>query len=218
MAAVPAMTMAEDWRRWRTVVRMARAAVAGMVAVVDGHRGIARRRIVRGRRIVDGRCVGRRCFIAGFGGKQITYVAGRHAARQQAQEANQEKAMWDVHVQPLFLVSGEVILPSCSDKCQELSQNECPPLPSGYEFGILPPVFTPRSGGEIGRHACLRCMWSDPCGFESRPEHHVVGYSSGQRGQTVNLLACAFGGSNPPPTTNSPVPANARTQAQGFMV
>ena len=71
------------------------------------------------------------------------------------------------------------------------------------------------SGGEIGRHACLRCMWRDPCGFESRPEHQTgcssrfraggarqpVGYSSGQRGQTVNLLACAFGGSNPPPTT-----------------
>ena len=29
----------------------------------------------------------------------------------------------------------------------------------------------------------------------------IVGYSSGQRGQTVNLLAHAFGGSNPPPTT-----------------
>ena len=29
----------------------------------------------------------------------------------------------------------------------------------------------------------------------------IVGYSSGQRGQTVNLLAYAFGGSNPPPTT-----------------
>src|SRR3546814_3620543 len=31
-----------------------------------------------------------------------------------------------------------------------------------------------------------------------RPE----GYPSGQRGQTVNLLAYAFGGSNPPPSTN----------------
>ena len=29
-----------------------------------------------------------------------------------------------------------------------------------------------------------------------------VGYSSGQRGQTVNLLANAFQGSNPCPTTN----------------
>ena len=29
----------------------------------------------------------------------------------------------------------------------------------------------------------------------------MVGYSSGQRGQTVNLLACAFQGSNPCPTT-----------------
>src|SRR5690606_2091854 len=32
-----------------------------------------------------------------------------------------------------------------------------------------------------------------------RPE----GYPSGQRGQTVNLLAYAFGGSNPPPSTSS---------------
>jgi hypothetical protein len=31
----------------------------------------------------------------------------------------------------------------------------------------------------------------------------VVGYSSGQRGQTVNLLAYAFEGSNPSPTTTS---------------
>jgi hypothetical protein len=30
----------------------------------------------------------------------------------------------------------------------------------------------------------------------------VVGYPSGQRGQTVNLLAYAFAGSNPAPTTN----------------
>lgn len=29
------------------------------------------------------------------------------------------------------------------------------------------------------------------------------GYPSGQRGQTVNLLAYAFGGSNPPPSTIS---------------
>ena len=29
----------------------------------------------------------------------------------------------------------------------------------------------------------------------------VVGYPSGQRGQTVNLLAYAFSGSNPEPTT-----------------
>lgn len=33
----------------------------------------------------------------------------------------------------------------------------------------------------------------------------VVGYPSGQRGQTVNLLAYAFTGSNPVPTTIFPV-------------
>ena len=31
--------------------------------------------------------------------------------------------------------------------------------------------------------------------------HLTVGYPSGQRGQTVNLLAYAFDGSNPSPTT-----------------
>jgi hypothetical protein len=30
----------------------------------------------------------------------------------------------------------------------------------------------------------------------------LEGYPSGQRGQTVNLLAHAFGGSNPPPSTS----------------
>ena len=33
------------------------------------------------------------------------------------------------------------------------------------------------------------------------------GYPSGQRGQTVNLLAYAFGGSNPPPSTRFLYPA-----------
>ena len=86
------------------MVRMARAAVAGMVAIVDGYRGIARRRIVRGRRIVDGRCADRRCLIAGCGRNQVADVIRRHATRQQAQEANEEKAMWNIHVLSLFLV------------------------------------------------------------------------------------------------------------------
>jgi hypothetical protein len=34
------------------------------------------------------------------------------------------------------------------------------------------PRFQHCSGGEIGRHVCLRCIWVTPCGFESRPEHH----------------------------------------------
>ena len=49
------------------------------------------------------------------------------------------------------------------------------------------------------------------------------GYPSGQRGQTVNLLAYAFGGSNPPPSTNfvngrcsdMEVDANHRTENAG---
>ena len=39
----------------------------------------------------------------------------------------------------------------------------------------------------------------------SRRENYglpLEGYPSGQRGQTVNLLAHAFGGSNPPPSTS----------------
>ena len=34
------------------------------------------------------------------------------------------------------------------------------------------PRFQHCSGGEIGRHVCLRCIWVTPCGIESRPEHH----------------------------------------------
>src|SRR5213075_2162850 len=41
-------------------------------------------------------------------------------------------------------------------------------------------------------------LWLNP-----RPCAGVVGYPSGQRGQTVNLLAYAFAGSNPAPTTTS---------------
>ena len=40
--------------------------------------------------------------------------------------------------------------------------------------------------------------------LEAQPrEAWPVGYPSGQRGQTVNLLAYAFGGSNPPPSTKT---------------
>ncbi len=37
--------------------------------------------------------------------------------------------------------------------------------------------------------------------LNTRPAYWMVGYSSGQRGQTVNLLAYASTGSNPVPTT-----------------
>src|SRR6185369_13476834 len=50
---------------------------------------------------------------------------------------------------------------------------------------------------------CLELFWLWTLGFRHkilcvRP---MVGYPSGQRGQTVNLLAYAFDGSNPSPTT-----------------
>ena len=38
-------------------------------------------------------------------------------------------------------------------------------------------------------------------GLFHRQSVSAEGYPSGQRGQTVNLLAYAFGGSNPPPST-----------------
>jgi hypothetical protein len=40
-------------------------------------------------------------------------------------------------------------------------------------------------------------------GYKCRSVKQMVGYPSGQRGQTVNLLAYAFAGSNPAPTTTS---------------
>src|SRR5256885_4525585 len=47
---------------------------------------------------------------------------------------------------------------------------------------------------------------AEPCTRDSRGSHRVPAdsgrYPSGQRGQTVNLLAYAFGGSNPPLPTN----------------
>src|SRR3989441_10620370 len=48
---------------------------------------------------------------------------------------------------------------------------------------------------------------AEPCTRDSRGSHRVPAdsgrYPSGQRGQTVNLLAYAFGGSNPPLPTIS---------------
>jgi hypothetical protein len=39
-------------------------------------------------------------------------------------------------------------------------------------------------------------------GRSNEATENSEGYPSGQRGQTVNLLAYAFGGSNPPPSTS----------------
>ena len=48
-----------------------------------------------------------------------------------------------------------------------------------------------------------------PSTLNSQPTA-VVGYSSGQRGQTVNLLAYAYEGSNPSPTTTFIIHNNYR--------
>ena len=62
-----------------------------------------------------------------------------------------------------------------------LSKNrDTPPLPSNQRINEL--LF-------VGGHGLLS------------GSRRVVGYPSGQRGQTVNLLAYAFDGSNPSPTT-----------------
>lgn len=80
---------------------------------------------------------------------------------------------------------------------EKLLQTENPPLRSHGDFGIISLVFTPRSGGEIGRHACLRCMWVTPCGFESRPEHHLKppqgGFLFPVSGK-MNVYGCEAGG------------------------
>ena len=44
-------------------------------------------------------------------------------------------------------------------------------------------------------------LWLNP--RPAQVDFALVGYPSGQRGQTVNLLAYAFAGSNPAPTTIS---------------
>ena len=46
-----------------------------------------------------------------------------------------------------------------------------------------------------------RCAGDDRVSARTTSSEHLVGYSSGQRGQTVNLLAYAYEGSNPSPTT-----------------
>ena len=51
-----------------------------------------------------------------------------------------------------------------------------------------------------GKVALLRRRIGRPRGSTALP-FWLVGYSSGQRGQTVNLLAYAYEGSNPSPTT-----------------
>ena len=57
-------------------------------------------------------------------------------------------------------------------------------------------------------HPRIELHWSDKIflarnyrGMHNDAHSTLVGYSSGQRGQTVNLLANAFEGSNPSPTT-----------------
>ena len=194
VAMAMAVAMPIRRRGRRTVVRVAGTAVTRMVSVIDGHRGIARYR----------RCiVGRRRVVDRLDRSYIPHIGWRHAACQQAAQAQQQECLTcEVHDPPRFLFHGvRKLYHHFLTFAKNFQNTKNPPLRRRRDFGIIFAVFTPRSGGEIGRHACLRCMWSDPCGFESRPEHHAVGYSSGQRGQTVNLLACAFGGSNPPPTT-----------------
>ena len=62
------------------------------------------------------------------------------------------------------------------------------------------PVDSARTTGRKSPAVSLRF---DLAGWASSNLRNPEGYPSGQRGQTVNLLAYAFGGSNPPPSTSS---------------
>ena len=75
---------------------------------------------------------------------------------------------------------------------------------------LVPTPYRPSSGVVSGCATCAerfappvdkRRGLSAYCALIARA---MVGYPSGQRGQTVNLLAYAFTGSNPVPTTISP--------------
>ena len=103
---VPTMTTTHIWAiamRRRAVMWIMRATISGMVAVVDGHRGIARdgRCVVRRRSVVDGRCDGR--CIDRLGRREIAHLFRRQATRQQADEPKQENILHSIHDQPLFL-------------------------------------------------------------------------------------------------------------------
>ena len=77
---------------------------------------------------------------------------------------------------------------------------------------LIPPVRRPQSSAGIGFRDQVSGIDPPPRGGAGRSRGTNIltgyvrtgGYSSGQRGQTVNLLAYAYGGSNPsPPTTPS---------------
>ena len=58
----------------------------------------------------------------------------------------------------------------------------------------------PKGGGQDGPTSSSSRITCDEVAA-TKQERISEGYPSGQRGQTVNLLAYAFGGSNPPPST-----------------
>src|ERR1041384_1713733 len=70
------------------------------------------------------------------------------------------------------------------------------------DYGIKPHGLEgwakrPKIGRELSDRVVSFCV-------NPSPVSRLVGYPSGQRGQTVNLLAYAFAGSNPAPTTTFP--------------
>ena len=78
--------------------------------------------------------------------------------------------------------------------------------------------------GTAGMTAICRFRWQRAIFFRLTRRSSIdglVGYPSGQRGQTVNLLAYAFDGSNPSPTTifffphRESIPSNADRSAHG---
>ena len=73
--------------------------------------------------------------------------------------------------------------------------------------GTAGPKIRIHAGFVKRQFALFRLTSAAPvCIFSASIARHVGRYPSGQRGQTVNLLADAFGGSNPPLPTISRAP------------
>ena len=81
----------------------------------------------------------------------------------------------------------------------------------------IPSIILGFPAGKSAGKRCAKSFDIPPPGWLTMRASRVVGYSSGQRGQTVNLLAYAYTGSNPVPTTTSspprPPPPTSRPMA-----
>ncbi len=81
-------------------------------------------------------------------------------------------------------LSGRVVMQRPAKPCTPVRFRAQPPSPpfrtcpafdhhAFLQAGTLPIPRAPGPGGEIGRRKGLKILRSDPCGFESRPGHHL---------------------------------------------